>query len=314
MDKFNHIWSIKYRPVKVEDMALSKENMKHFSELEKLDSHLLFVGKTGVGKTTLAKILAKKFAPDSYLFINASDESGVDFIRTKIKDFVQTKAFSLTGQTKKIVILDEADGLSNKDSGNGSSAQQALRSMMETYADNCVFILTGNYSNMISSALHSRCQLFEFHTQPSDVMDVVKKVLKAEEIKYGADDIPTIKGIVKKHYPDIRKILNELQRFCSSGTFEYIEVETADDDKFVNTLLSGVYKDLFKTREFVINNEDKFEGDYHQLLKTLFNVFIAKQKRKEAFLCVRYMHDHNIVMDKEVNFYGFLFELSQIAE
>ena len=213
MDLFNTVWSEKHRPKTVDDMVLSEELKEFFRDIKDIPN-LLFYGKPGTGKTTMAKILANTISPDSYLYINASETNGIDVIRNEIKTFVTTRSFD---GTRKIVILDEADGLSSATTGTGSSAQGALRNMMEEYLDNVRFILTANYPNKITKPLLSRCNHFEFKFDFKDVCLHLVKILKRENIPFKKEQTSELKLLVKKGFPDLRKCVNLLQMACSTG-------------------------------------------------------------------------------------------------
>ena len=150
--QINQVWTEKYRPINIEDVILSEEEKNFFTSLKEIPNNLLLVGNPGIGKSTVAKILAKKFAPHSYMYINASEQGNIDTVRTLISEFISVSSIDGNG---KVVILDEADGVS-------LVAQQALRSIMEEYLDSVKFILTANYRNKLIEALRSRCQEFSF--------------------------------------------------------------------------------------------------------------------------------------------------------
>lgn len=310
-DIFDKVWSEKYRPKSIDEMVLSDETKKFFSGKTEIPN-LLFYGKPGTGKTTLAKILVNELAPYSYLYINASETNGIDMIRNDIKSFVSTK--SMDGG-KKIVILDEADGLSSAISGTGSSAQGALRNIMEESLDNVRFILTANYLNKITRPIQSRCTHFELTYDIKDVIKTMLRILKNENIPFVKEQLDGLKKLVKETYPDIRKCINRLQYCCSSGNFEYLQKK--EDEEFASLIFEQICEEgisveslSFKIRKLVLDNEDLFGNDYHMLMRQLFNVYVKnKQSAKSILYIADAMEKHNIVMDYEVNFFALIIRL-----
>jgi DNA polymerase III delta prime subunit len=235
----NNLWVEQYRPSSL-DTYVGNEYMK-----EKVQSfidegeivHLLFYGKPGTGKTTIAKIITNSLQADT-LYINASDENGVDIIREKIKGFASTMGFSNT----KIIILDECDFMT-------AFGQAALRNVMETFSNNCKFILTCNYVEKIIPAIQSRCQTFQV-TPPSkkDIAIHVSKILNDKGIQF---DIKDLVPIIDSAYPDIRKIINTCQLNSSKGVLRLDTASIIENDykqKVVEILKSNVSgKDKYLT-------------------------------------------------------------------
>ena len=176
--------------------------------------NIIFTGTPGVGKTTVAKALCNELGLD-YLLVNGSEEGNIDTLRTTIRNFAST--VSMTGQ-KKIVILDEFDY------SNAQSIQPALRGAIEEFANSCRFVLTCNYKNRIIQPLHSRCTTVEFKIPNNEkptlavgILERIETILTAEGVKY---ERPVLLELIKKHFPDIRRILNELQRYSVSGVID----------------------------------------------------------------------------------------------
>ena len=202
------LWTEKYRPKTVDHCIFPERLKKPFQEYvnQKTIPNLLLSGGAGVGKTTVAKALCNEVGCD-YMIINGSDESGIDTFRTKIKNYASS--MSLSGG-RKVIIIDEADYL------NPNSTQPAMRAAMEEFAHNCTFIMTCNYKNRIIEPLHSRCAVIEFKLRKEDkpkmamaFMKRAAEILAVEKIPY---DKSVLAEVVKKHFPDYRRVLNELQR------------------------------------------------------------------------------------------------------
>jgi DNA polymerase III delta prime subunit len=294
----SQVWTEKYRPSKIEDVLMSESDKEIFLSLARVPNNLLFIGSPGLGKTTVGKILAKKFSPNSYIYINASEQGNIDTVRNLISDFISVS--SIDGN-QKIVILDEADGVS-------LAAQKALRGVMEEYLDNVKFILTANYKNKLIEAIRSRCQEFVFSVNEKQVMTRMVQILKQEKIVIPKESIESLKLLLKTHFPDIRKTINELQSCCISGTFVY---KTAQHSEFSQELKSvlAVKKDVFEVRQFVLDNLDRFGNDYHSLMKELFHLYVRECNSIACILISEYMYRSAFVLDQEVNFAAMLFNL-----
>ena len=215
---FDNLFTEKYRPKTLTDLVLSNSNRKYFDSITDEIPNLLFVGTPGIGKTTLARILVNDILECQYLYINASDENGIDTIRSKVVGFAQTK--SLDGKVK-VVILDEADGIT-------IDGQRALRNTMEEYSSGTRFILTANYKHKIIPAIQSRTQFFDLNPPFDTVLKLIVGIIKQEGIKITEDQRSNFVNVVKQNYPDIRKIINSVQKATVKGIFE---VNVALDSK-----------------------------------------------------------------------------------
>ncbi|MBW2977170.1 replication factor C small subunit [Candidatus Woesearchaeota archaeon] len=200
------IWTEKYRPKEFSEIKGQKEivkRIKAFVELQNIP-HLLFAGPAGVGKTTLALVIAKKLFKDSWhqnlLELNASDERGIDIIRNKVKDFARTKAIG--DVPFRIIYLDECDALTRE-------AQQALRRTMENYTQTCRFILSANYSSKIIDPIQSRCAMFRFKPlEKKEIYSIIEKIEKDEKMKV---DEKAKEALFNISEGDVRKVENILQ-------------------------------------------------------------------------------------------------------
>jgi len=250
MARETFLWVEKYRPKKITDCILPESIKNTFIEFvgQKEIPNLLLSGGSGVGKTTVARALCEQLHAD-YILINGSEESGIDVLRNKIKTFAST--VSLQGGYK-VVILDEADYL------NPQSTQPALRGFIEEFHKNCRFIFTC-FKNRIIEPLHSRCSVIEFKINgnkailASQFMGKVEHILKTEGIGF---EEPVVAELIMKHFPDWRRVLNELQRYSVSGTIDTgILVNIAEVSlKELMTHLKG--KDFKNVRKWVVDNID----------------------------------------------------------
>lgn len=305
INDFNNLWCEKYRPRKLSDFVVSDQNLEIIKSFQKKEQipNLLFLGTPGIGKTTLAKIIVNDILNCQYLYINASDENGIDTIRTKVTGFAQTK--SLDGNLK-VIILDECDGLT-------MDGQRALRNTMEELAGFTRFILTANYKYKIIPALQSRCQSLDL-TPPLDT--VVKRcalILKNENIAVENGQKQKLLDLVRKFYPDIRLCINELQKFSVTGSLKINEFN-ADD------LLHLIYKEIKNKninslRKALIENESAFNSDYVSLLRNLFNFIDEKEldldfKKKALIITAEHLYRSAFVVDQEINFFACIILLS----
>ena len=210
------LWTEKYRPQSIEDCILPERLKKPFQEYVNQNNipNLILSGGPGVGKTTVAKAMCNQIGCD-FMVINGSDESGIDIFRTKIKNYASS--MSLAGG-RKVIIIDEADYL------NPNSTQPALRNAIEEFAGNCSFIFTCNYKNRIIEPLHSRCAVIDFALKNGEKAKMasaffkrVQSILQSESVEF---DDAVIAELVKKHFPDFRRILNELQRYSQFGKID----------------------------------------------------------------------------------------------
>lgn len=257
--KVNSLWVEKYRPETLDDYIGNetvKETMKLY--LEKGDiPHLLFFGPAGTGKTTLAKLIPKNIQCD-YLYVNASDKSGIDFVREDIKNFACGAGF----KPLKVVVLDEF--------GNSGTpeAQGALRNMMETFSAHTRFILTTNYKEKIIPPIQSRCQTFEIKPiSKKDVAIKLVKILNAENVKYTTEDIGFI---VNTYYPDIRKIINFAQQSNLNGALKICKQNAVEADalqKLIDLLKnptkSGVFNEI---RQLTVDMDSSTLDEIYPLL------------------------------------------------
>ena len=299
------LWVEKYRPQKITDCILPESIKKTFIEfvVQKEIPNLLLAGGSGVGKTTVARALCEELHSD-YIIINGSEESGIDVLRTKIKQFAST--VSLQGGTK-VVILDEADYL------NPQSTQPALRGFIEEFHKNCRFIFTCNFKNRIIEPLHSRCSVIEFKINGNknqlahEFMGRAESILKEEQI--GFDD-KVIAELIMKHFPDWRRVLNELQRYSVSGTIDSgILVNLAEVN--LTELMSFLKKKEFgKVRQWVVNNIDNDPVKvFRKVYEKLYDFMKPESIPNAVIILGDYQYKSAFVADQEINLLACLTEI-----
>ena len=294
MVEFDKIWVEKYRPTKLDDLILDEGSLRVVSQFKDEIPNLLFVGSPGTGKTTLARIIVNDILGCNYLYINASDESGIDTIRHNITNFAQTKSFD---GGVKVVVLDEADGLT-------SQAQAALRNTMETYAKYCRFILTANYKHKIIPALQSRCQSLDLKPEIKQAAKRCFNILQQENVTISDEQKKKFGQLVKRTFPDLRKTINELQKSVVDG--ELLIDSNGSDSELLNSVFEGIKKDSLKVRKYLIENEDRFQGDYDTLLANLLDYLyeqpIDEFKKKQMITIIAdHLYKSAFVVDKEIN-------------
>ncbi|NBP14470.1 AAA family ATPase [bacterium] len=303
------LWVEKYRPRKLGECILPSNQKKIFEEMigKGEIQNMLLCGSAGVGKTTVARALCEELETD-YIIINGSEESGIDVLRTKIKQFASTVSFS--GKTK-VVILDEADYL------NPNSTQPALRAFIEEFSSNCRFIFTCNFKNRIIPPLHSRCTVIEFKIvngdKPKIAAKFFKRILEICKHENIDADQKVIAKVIEKHFPDYRRILNELQRYSVSGKIDEGILVNISDDSFNSLKNSLKEKDWKAMRSWVVNNSDQdptsvFRKLYDQLLDDVVQV------PQLVLLLADYQYKAAFVADQEINLVACLTEIMAAVE
>ena len=300
------LWVEQYRPKTIDDCILPDSLKSLFSAFIKKGelSNLLLSGTPGIGKTTVAKALCEQMNCD-WIMINGSEEGGIDVLRNKIKNFAST--VSLSGG-KKVVILDEADYL------NPQSTQPALRGFVEEFHKNCRFILTCNFKNRIIEPLHSRFSNIEFKVNPKDkpklasrLMERAIFILKEQNVDY---EDKVLAELITKHFPDFRKLINELQRYSVSGSIDAgILVNVSDEDlKTLVTHLKG--KEFSDMRKWVVNNLDNDPVKiFRKIYDTLYTNLEPSTIPHAVLIIADYQYKSAFVADQEINLVACLTEL-----
>ena len=305
------LWVEKYRPNTLSDCILPDELKNTFQEFVNQENipNLLLSGSAGVGKTTVAKAMLEELGAD-YIVVNGSLHGNIDTLRTEIMNFATTVSFS---EGRKYVILDEADYL------NPQSTQPALRNFMEEYSKNCGFILTCNFKNRIIEPLQSRCSVIDFlfpkKLAPSlagSFFTRVKTILDQEEVKY---DEKVLAEIIQRHFPDWRRVLNELQRYSVSGIIDVGILSNSSQNAFKSliSLLKG--KQFSDMRKWVAQNID---SDPTSIMRQLYDssseVIKPSSIPQLVLLIGEYQYKSAFVADQEVNLVAFLTQVMADVE
>ena len=307
------LWVEKYRPNIVEDCILPdsiKEVFQGFVNQGELPN-LLLSGTAGVGKTTIAKALCEEIGA-SYIVINGSDEGRfLDTVRNRVRQFATT--ISLTsGASHKVVIIDEADNTTN-------DVQLSLRTAVEEFHGNCRFIFTCNFINKIIEPLHSRCTVVDFRIKPEQAMKLqgefftrLKTILTHEEVQF---EDKVLAKLVKRYYPDWRRLINECQRYAATGSINSaILVDVADIN--LDDLLGSLKRKEFTTvKNWVVQHMD---NDPTMVMRKIYDSIYGVLKPAsipEAVLIIaKYMKDITIVPDQEINLLACLTEIMMSCE
>ena len=301
------LWVEKYRPQKIDDCILPESLKKTFKDYIAQGElpHFLLCGTAGVGKTTVAKALCNEIGAE-YVILNGSDTGGhIDTLRTTIKGFATS--VSLT-DAKKVIILDEADYL------QANSTQPALRNYMEEFSANCLFIFTAKYKNRIIEPIHSRCAVIEFKIDSKEKQEIAAAffkrataILKQEGIEF---DPKVVAELVTKHFPDYRRILNELQRYSVSGKIDSGILVNMSQESFKGLVKLLKEKDFTEVRKWVAKNSD---ADTTALFRELYDTATTNMDVNSIpqmiIILADYQYKAAFVADHELNIMAALTEI-----
>lgn len=303
------LWVEKYRPRLIEDCILPKEIKSQVKEFVSNGQvpHLLLAGGAGTGKTTLGRAIVNEVGAD-LLFMNFSNENGVDTIRNKIVQFASTASFE---GNLKIVIGDEADYLT-------PNAQASLRGIMEEFHKTTRFILTCNFKNRIIDPIHSRCTFIDYkipEAEKKDLMALMMRravtILKTEGIEY---DAKAIASLVQKYFPDFRKTLNELQRYSTYGKIDsgILVTDATSYDELVASMKDKKFADV---RKWIARNSDiDSEQLYRYFYDNAGTLFEGKAVPNVILVLAQYQHYASMVVDQEINNIACMIELMSVAQ
>ena len=300
------LWVEQYRPKTIDDCILPDSLKSLFTAFIKKGeiSNMLFSGTAGIGKTTVAKALCEQMNCD-WIMINGSEEGGIDVLRNKIKNFAST--VSLSGG-KKVVILDEADYL------NPQSTQPALRGFVEEFHKNCRFILTCNFKNRIIEPLHSRFSNIEFKVNPKDKPKLASRlferaiyILKEQNVDY---EDKVLVELITKHFPDFRKLINELQRYSVSGAIDAGILVNVSDENLKTLVTHLKNKEFSDMRKWVVNNLDNDPVKiFRKIYDTLYSNLEPSTIPHAVLIIADYQYKSAFVADQEINLVACLTEL-----
>ena len=300
------IWVEKYRPKTIADTILPVELKSVFQQFvdQKNIPNLILSGSAGVGKTTVARAMLEELECD-YIVINGSMNGNIDTLRNEILNFASSVSFS---GGRKYVILDEADYL------NANSTQPALRNFMEEFSRNCGFILTCNFKNRIIEPLHSRCSVVDFKIGKKDMAKLAVQFMKRVEMILTKEHIPydrsVIAEVIQKHFPDWRRVLNELQRYSATGNIDsgiLANLQEISLKELVNMLkeknFSGIRKWVGET----------LDGDQNVIFRKIYdtcNEFVLKSSVPQLVLILaKYQYQAAFAADPEINLMACLTEM-----
>ena len=298
------LFTEKYRPKIIVDCILPERLKTPFQEYVNQSKipNLLLSGGAGVGKTTVAKAMCEEIGAD-YMIINGSDDNGIDVVRYKIKNFASS--MSLTGG-RKVIIIDEADYLS-------PNAQAAFRNSIEEFAGNCSFIFTCNYKNKLIDPLHSRCAVIDFTLKNGEKAQMasaffkrIQMILQSENIAY---DDKVIAELIKKHFPDFRRVLNELQRYSQFGKIDTGILSQIVDAGITDIIKSIKEKDFGAIRKWVASADIDSATFFRKLYDSLYEVLKPQSIPQAVLILADYQYKGAFVADQEINTVACLTEL-----
>ena len=300
------LWVEKYRPKTIRDCILPDTLKKDFGLFvkDKLIPNMILCGGPGVGKTTVAKAMIEEIG-STYMMINGSEESGIDILRTKIKNYAST--VSLEGG-RKYLIIDEADYL------NPQSTQPALRGFMEEFHKNCGFILTCNFKNRLIPPLHSRCSVVDFiipnEQKPklaSRFFARVGDILNSEGVKF---EPKAVAELMNKFFPDWRRVLNELQRYSASGQIDAGVLVNLSENN-LNELYGHLKdKNITEVRRWIVNNLDNDPVRiFRRIYDSLYDYLDSSTIPHAVVILGEYQFKSAFVADQEINLLAFFTEL-----
>lgn len=305
--KDKYLWVEKYRPQTIEECILPdsiKRDLQQQVDAGELNN-LLLTGPPGVGKTTAAKALCNELGL-SYIVINGSDEGRfLDTVRNQAKTFATT--VSLQGSKHKVIIIDEADN-------TGNDVQLLLRSSIEAYHSNCRFIFTCNYKNKIIEPIQSRCSVIDFAYKGKERASVaaqffnrVREILAEEGVEY---DVKVVAELIQRHFPDWRRVLNQLQKYGNTGSINtgiLAEISDVNMKELTDALKS---KEFNVVRKWVVTNLDNdFNMVIHRIYEAMYDVLVPNTIPAAVLVIAKYQYQAAFAADQEINLLACLTEI-----
>jgi DNA polymerase III delta prime subunit len=305
------LWTEKFRPQTINDCILPDRLKQPFQEYvnQKQIPNLLLSGGAGVGKTTVAKAMCNEIGCD-FIVINGSDEGRlIETFRTKIKNYASS--MSLAGG-RKVIIIDEADYC------NAESVQPALRNFIEEFASNCSFIFTCNYKNKLIEPLHSRCAVIDFALKNGEKAKMaaaffkrLQSILQSEKVEY---DDAVIAELIKKHFPDFRRALNELQRYSQFGKIDTGILAQIGDVTIEEIVKYIKEKDFGSIRKWVASHEIDSATFFRKIYDSLYDNLKPQSIPQAVVILADYQYKAAFVADAEINTVACLTELMVSCE
>ena len=304
------LWVERYRPSTVEDLILPEGIKNTFRDIigEGKIPNLILSGSAGTGKTSAAMVLCKELDCD-YIIINGSDEGRlIETLRNKLTQYCSS--VSMSGG-RKVVIIDEADYMTP------DSVQPGMRGFMETFSSNCSFIFTCNFKNRIIEPIHSRCAVIDYSASDSqqmcaEFMERCNFILKEEGIE---SDPKVVAELIMKHFPDFRRVLNELQRYSVSGKIDSGILLNISDTN-MNELVEALKSKNFKlVRTWVVNNLDNDpQKVYRKIYDKLYEKCDPSSIPAIILVIANYQYKSAFVADQEINLMACLVEIMSNAK
>ena len=300
------LWVEKYRPQKISDCILPERLKSVFQDFvnNKEIPNLMLTGPAGVGKTTVARAMCDEIGVN-HLYINASENRGIDMLRTTIRGYAST--ISLT-EGKKVIILDEADYLT-------ADAQAAMRGAIEEFSNNCTFIFTCNFKAKLIDAIHSRCAAIDFTLKNAEKKEMATQLFKRLQVILTNEGVTYDKAvlvkIIEKFFPDYRRTLNELQRYSASGNLDAGIVAQLSDVRKIAELV-GFLKDknFGEMRKWVVVNSDiDHNRIYRKIYDSLVEYFKPESIPQAVIIISKYQYQSAFVADQEINLVACLTEM-----